>query len=99
MLEGDVMAHDGPLRTFTGGQLDLFGGGPAPGHGPDPEEMREWLCSLLAEARAAETMPWPPVNTRLYRMLFPRITSWLPEDEGAQLRFEFEAELARLEAA
>jgi hypothetical protein len=24
---------------------------------------------------------------------------WLPEDEGAQLRFEFETELERLEAA
>jgi len=27
------------------------------------------------------------------------MTLWLPEDEGAQLRFEFETELARLEAA
>jgi hypothetical protein len=24
------------------------------------------------------------------------MTNWLPEDEGAQLRFEFEAELVRL---
>jgi hypothetical protein len=27
------------------------------------------------------------------------MTNWLPEDEGAQLRFEFETEIARLEAA
>jgi len=27
------------------------------------------------------------------------LTLWLPEDEGAQLRFEFEMELVRLEAA
>jgi hypothetical protein len=27
------------------------------------------------------------------------MTQWLPEDEGAQLRFEFEAELERLKAA
>jgi hypothetical protein len=27
------------------------------------------------------------------------MTNWLPEDEAAQLRFEFETELARLEAA
>jgi hypothetical protein len=32
-------------------------------------------------------------------MMFPQMTFWLPEDEGAQLRLEFEAELARLEAA
>ena len=34
-----------------------------------------------------------------YRTIFPQMTNWLPEEEGAQLRFEFEAELARLEAA
>jgi len=27
------------------------------------------------------------------------MTNWLPADEGAQLRFQFEEELARLEAA
>jgi hypothetical protein len=27
------------------------------------------------------------------------MTLWLPEDEAAQLRFEFETELARLETA
>jgi len=27
------------------------------------------------------------------------MTNWLPEDEGAQLRFEFETEMARLKAA
>jgi hypothetical protein len=31
--------------------------------------------------------------------LFPQMTFWLPEEEGAQLGFEFESELARLEAA
>jgi hypothetical protein len=27
------------------------------------------------------------------------MVNWLPEDEGAQLQFEFESELARLKAA
>jgi hypothetical protein len=35
----------------------------------------------------------------LYRTIFPQMTNWLPEDEGAQLRFQFEEELGRLEAA
>ena len=35
----------------------------------------------------------------LYRTIFPQMTLWLLEHEGAQLRFEFETELARLEAA
>jgi hypothetical protein len=35
----------------------------------------------------------------LYRTIFPQLTLWLPEDAGAQLRFELEMELVRLEAA
>jgi hypothetical protein len=61
--------------------------------------MREFLHSLLAEARTAKIMPWPPLTAQLYRGLFPQLSFWLPEQESAQLRFEFEAELARLEAA
>ena len=54
---------------------------------------------LLAEARAATTMPWDEDRTALYRVIFPQMTNALPEEEGAQLRFEFETELARLKAA
>jgi hypothetical protein len=61
--------------------------------------MRAYLHTLLAEARAAQTMPWPPLTAQLYRGLFPELSFWLPEEESAQLRFEFGAELARLEAA
>ncbi len=93
------MAHADPPEPFRGSQLELFGGQPAPNAGPNPDDMRELLHSLLAEARAAKVMPWPPVNARLYRTLFPQMTFWLPQEEGAQLRFEFETELARLKAA
>jgi hypothetical protein len=31
--------------------------------------------------------------------IFPQMTNWLPEEEGAQLRFEFETEIRWLEAA
>ena len=34
-----------------------------------------------------------------WKLVFPQMTNWLPEDEARQLRFEFETELARLEAA
>jgi hypothetical protein len=49
--------------------------------------------------RAAQTIPWDANRTRVYRTIFPQMTNWLPEEEGAQLRFAFETELARLEAA
>ena len=65
----------------------------------DPGEVRAELHQILAEARAAETMPWDASKVSLYRTIFPQMTNWLPEEEGAQLRFEFEAELERLKAA
>jgi hypothetical protein len=65
----------------------------------DPEEVRRDLHRLLAQARAADAMPWEPRKVRLYRTIFPQMSLWLPDEEAAQLRFEFEAELRRLEAA
>ena len=66
---------------------------------PDPDEVREELRAILAQMRAAKSMPWDEKRTSLYRTIFPQMTGCLPEDEGAQLRFEFEQELERLEAA
>jgi hypothetical protein len=80
-------------------QPDLFGGEPVPAYRPDPDKVRARLHKILDEARGAETFPWAPARVSLYRTIFPQMTNWLPEDEGAQLRFEFETELARLEAA
>jgi hypothetical protein len=80
-------------------QLELFGGEPVRAYGLDLDEMRAHLHALLAEVRTAQTMPWPPLDASLNRQLFPQMTLWLPEEEGAQLRLEFETELARLDTA
>jgi hypothetical protein len=89
-------------------QGDLFGNDGAdpsdddfetPEYHADPEKVREELNKILAEARAAQTMPWEPTRLSLYRTIFPQMTNWLPEEEAGQLRFEFETELARLQAA
>jgi hypothetical protein len=81
-------------------QADLFGeDAPTPVYRADPDEVRQELYKLLAEARAAQSMPWDAKRAVLYRTIFPQMTNWLPPEEGAQLRFEFEAELARLAAA
>ena len=80
-------------------QPDLFGAEVAPSYRPDPDKVRARLHKILAEARAAQNLPWEPTRVSLYRTIFPQMTLWLPEDEGAQLRFEFDAELVRLEAA
>ena len=83
----------------SGAQADLFGAPPAQSYDPDPDKVRSELWSILAEARAANVLPWPPARAKLYRTIFPQMTNWLPEEEARQLRFEFESELARLEAA
>ena len=80
-------------------QPDLFGDSPPPAYRPDPEKVRSRLYKILGEARAARKLPWEPPRLSLYRTIFPQMTLWLPEDEAAQLRFEFETELLRLEAA
>ena len=80
-------------------QPELFEGAPTPVYCPDPDEVRAQLQRILAEARAAKTLPWEPRKTALYQTIFPQMTHCLPDDEGAQLRFEFENELIRLNAA
>jgi hypothetical protein len=89
-------------------QLDLFGESepslpgldePAAVYRADPDEVRAELLRVLAQARAAQTFPWDARRTRYWRTVFPQMTNWLPDEEGAQLRFEFEAEIRRLEAA
>jgi hypothetical protein len=80
-------------------QSDLFGEQSTPIYRPDPDKVRSRLHKILVEARAAKTLPWEPTTVSLYRTIFPQMTNWLPEEEAGQLRFEFETELARLEAA
>lgn len=82
-------------------QPDLFGNEPAPQRSylPDPAKVRIELLNILARAKAAPTTPWRSSDQDFYRLVFPQMTNWLPDDEAKQLRFEFEAELARLEAA
>lgn len=81
-------------------QNDLFDeDAPTPEYRADPGEVRTELYRILAEVRAAHKLPWEPRKASLYRTIFPQMTLWLPEEEGAQLRLEFEAEMERLKAA
>jgi hypothetical protein len=97
---GGFMARTSHQDLFeTESQSDLFGAEVIPAYHPDPDKVRARLHKILAEARAAQISPWEPTRVSLYRTIFPQMTLWLPEDEAAQLRFEFETELARLETA
>jgi hypothetical protein len=85
-------------------QASLFGQGegrmPAPLQNtlPNPEEVRARLRALLEKARSADKIPWPEREARMWQTVFPNMAKWLPDEEAAQLRLEFEAELKRLAA-
>jgi len=89
--QGDLFGRDQPDPSDEDHETPVYRA--------DPDEVRADLLRILAEARAAKTMPWDPSKLSLYRLIFPQMTNWLPEDEGAQLRFEFMEQLKRLEAA
>jgi hypothetical protein len=82
---------------FLDDEADLFDEDrPTPVFRADPDVVRQKLHKILAEAKAAQTIPWDAYQTGIHRITFPQMTNWLPDDEAAQLRAEFEAELARL---
>jgi hypothetical protein len=84
----------------TDAQAELFDAGAAPpAYRPDLDDVRARLNRILAEARAAEKLTWDRDKLLVYRAIFPHMARWLPEEEGAQLRFEFDTEMARLKAA
>lgn len=86
---------------YTPAQADLFADAPAqPRKVIDfPDEARRRLMKVLAEARAAETMPWNEREAGKWEILFPQMAEWLPSDEANQLCFEFAQELERLRRA
>lgn len=99
------MADQGELFGRAPAQGSLFGAGadhleaPQQRFLPDPEIIRRRLKALLEEARAAETMPWPERDARMWQTVFPNMTKWLPEDEAEELRRDFAREMERLKTA
>ena len=95
----EAMSRTDQPDLFGDEQSDLFEAEAAPAYRPDPEKVRARLRLILSQAKSAQTLPWDRARTSLYRTIFPQMTLWLPDEEAAQLRFDFEAEMARLEAA
>lgn len=65
----------------------------------DPAKVRVELNQLLDEMRAASSMPWDDDTLGYHQLVFPQMSRWLPEDEAARLRSEFEREVERLRTA
>ena len=84
---------------FGDAQPDLFASAapaqPFVGRG-DPDRVRARLGRILAEARAAETVPWSRNDEAMYELIVPQMTNWLPDEEAERWRSDFAQELARL---
>ncbi len=65
----------------------------------DAEKVRRQLLEVLALVEKATSLPWSREKLRYHQTVFPQMSRWLPEEEAAQLRFAFDAELKRLLAA
>ena len=92
---------DPDLFGHTAGQPDLFADQPAqPRKVMDFQaEARRRLEKVLAEAKAAEQLPWTQRELEKWQILFPQMAGWLPDDEANQLCFEFAQEIERLKKA
>ena len=91
------MARSNQASLFAGeSQPDMFGSGPPAVYRPNTDKVRARLHKILAEARSCQTLTWEPSTVSLYQTIFPQMSLFLPEEEGAQLRLAFEAELERL---
>jgi hypothetical protein len=85
---------------LTPKQDDLFAGEKRQeSYAADPQRVRERLHRIIAEARVAESLPWDAQRLRYFKTVVPQMSLWLPEGEAAQLRFEFDKEISRLELA
>jgi hypothetical protein len=77
------MGRDNQPDLFQTAAQSVFGeDAPTPECRTDPDAVRAELYKILAEARAAQTLPWEPKTVLLYRTIFPQMTNWLPDHEG-----------------
>lgn len=80
-------------------QFALFTEAPRRTTTPTPGMVRERLEAVLAELKAADVMPWTADEARRWIVAVPQMCKWLPADEAARWRADFDAEMARLDAA
>ena len=95
MTEKDLFGHTPAQGSFFGSGDDRMSA-PQKSDEPDPVVVRQRMHAVLATAKAAQKMPWNEHDARVWQIVFPNMANWLPDDEAAQMRFEFAQEMARL---
>ena len=66
---------------------------------PDPDRVRLRLERILSQMRTEPKMAWDSAEQALYQTIFPDMTHFLSDEEGARYRADFETEWKRLECA
>lgn len=63
---------------------------------PSVDAVRSRLEALLNGLRAADAMPLTDKQLRFWTTVVPQMSNWLPDDEKAVVRDEFDRQIARL---
>lgn len=78
--------------------FDLGEKAPSATYEPDRDEIREDLAEILRSARGVTAeAPWDDRTYRYNKIVFIQMARWLPDDEAAQLCFDFRQEIERIE--
>jgi hypothetical protein len=94
------MASNDAAFNYATGQGDLFAAHrpqTVASAQPDLDTIRQKLRAMLEDVRGSvDGSPWDERETRKSLILFPQMSSALPNDEATELRSAFEHECARL---
>ena len=92
-MMSDNLPHDDEQLGFDLGDKPVSGA-----YEPNLDEIREDLREILDDARrvTADAL-WDERTYRYNKVVFPQMSRWLPEEEAAQLCFEFAREIERIE--
>lgn len=63
---------------------------------PSVDAVRSRLEALLNGLRDAEAMPLTDKQLRFWTTVVPQMSNWLPDDEKAAVRAEFDSHIERL---
>ena len=91
MFEAGIPAERKPIHSEKYGIIE-----PPPPGGHTPATIRAKMEKLIAQAKAAQSAPWPKRQVRTHMVMFSYMAEWLPKEGGEQLLLEFREEMRRL---
>lgn len=91
------MVTPGTSPAAPAQKMPCNGGFSEPTLTPNPDRVRRRLEAILSEMRGEQKMAWDLAIQVVYQKIFPDMTHFLPEEEGARYRADFEREWSRLE--